>query len=364
MPPSAPSDGLTRGPAVAWRITGAVAGVALVWWLRPVWQAAAAPLFLTLLLVVALDPPTSWLAKRRLPGGRYTAAGLLLVALGLLIALAYWQLGALVIRQAGDLARNLSESFPDFWARVEPQLSRVLQSFGVLGSEGDYALVLDRFGTQFQGLLEGLWVALKGLAETLFVRPWRFIVVPFLTFHALGDLPRLRASARDLVPDRWRDDARWLAREVVDVLGKYLRGLVGVILLAMTVYALVFTMIGIENAVFLGMLAGLGEAIPFIGSVISFSIVALMTLVNEPAKVLAVALTYGLYSLFESQVVVPRVMGSHLKIHPVVVLLAILVMEPLLGLAGLVVAAPTAALVRSVWLHWRERRPDLWSKTP
>lgn len=66
---------LPRPPLAGWALW--VAAAALIWLARPVLASAAAPLFLTLLLVVALDPAVTWLGKRGLPGGRYAAAGLL-----------------------------------------------------------------------------------------------------------------------------------------------------------------------------------------------------------------------------------------------------------------------------------------------
>ena len=152
----------------------------------------------------------------------------------------------------------------------------------------------------------------------------------------------------------------WLGGEVARIVGKYLRGMMVVVLLATIVYTVAFTAMGIENAFFLGIVAGMGEAIPFIGSVISFLVVAMFSLAGSSGQVLHIALVYLLYSLFQAQVIAPKVMGDNLRIHPVVVLIAILVMEPLLGLPGLVVAAPTAALVRSIYLHWQKKRPTIW----
>jgi predicted PurR-regulated permease PerM len=126
-------------------------------------------------------------------------------------------------------------------------------------------------------------------------------------------------------------------------MGGYVRGQLLVSIAVGAFLAVGLTLIGVKYSLILGVLAGFLNLMPFVGSLLtaSFSV-----LVAANQSLLTGALTLGLFGLeqwFESNLIVPQLLGKQVELHPVVVLFAILTGASLMGVLGALVAVPVAS---------------------
>lgn len=176
-----------------------------------------------------------------------------------------------------------------------------------------------------------------------------------LMFYLLKDGPRFVDAIVDITPPSYQPDARRLFYELGQVWDAYLRGQ---LILSLTMGIVVFlaaTLLGLPNATILGMLSALLEFIPNIGPALALIPAALLALASQsttlpflegPTFALVVIVVWTGLQNIEAVVLVPRVMGGSLNLHPIVVMVAVLAGAALGGALGVILAAPVVASIR------------------
>jgi predicted PurR-regulated permease PerM len=115
---------------------------------------------------------------------------------------------------------------------------------------------------------------------------------------------------------------------------------------------IVLTLVGVEQALFLALLAAFMDAIPMIGVILATIPAVLLALtVSVPAAII-VFVAYIVYQQIENYVISPRVFGDRLKLSPFAILMAVLIGAELLGVLGVLMALPLAAAVPAIERIW------------
>jgi predicted PurR-regulated permease PerM len=176
-----------------------------------------------------------------------------------------------------------------------------------------------------------------------------------MTFYLLKDGRRFVQVVVDLAPEEYQGDAGRIVGELGNVWNAYIRGQ---FILCMTIGIAVYilaTLLGVPNAPILGLLAGILEFIPNLGPLLALIPAALIALVSQsmtipflsgvPFMIVVIVVWTGLQNV-EALFIVPRVLGSSLDLHPLVVIIAVLSGAALAGPLGVILAAPTVASLR------------------
>jgi predicted PurR-regulated permease PerM len=103
--------------------------------------------------------------------------------------------------------------------------------------------------------------------------------------------------------------------------------------------------LGVEYAFTFAVLTGALQIVPFFGPILSAVPPTLAAFADSPTKALVVVVVYVAIHQIEAHIVSPMVMARSVHLHPVIVILAVLAMGDLLGLAGVILAVPTAAVL-------------------
>ncbi len=185
-------------------------------------------------------------------------------------------------------------------------------------------------------------------------------VVPFLVFYLLKDREAAIGGFYRLLPPNAQRHAKNVTTIVNDVLGAYVRAQ---LTLGFVVGAVVFVglfALGIRFAALLGLIAGVFELIPIIGPLLGAIPGILVALATSPDDLLWVVLLYTGVQLVENVVLVPRIQGRAVDIHPAIIMLLLVVSSEVAGLWGVIVAVPLAAVARDVFLYFLHE----WSEEP
>lgn len=313
------------------------------------------PLLLAFILAYLLSPVTGLIARTlRMPWGR--AVTLTYLVLVLVLGGAAAGIGVILQQQVLGLYQALANIFVE----LPVLLTRYLSEPIVLGP-----LVLDPAAPEWQPLyiqlnnLVQMALAQVGMligraaSSTLVVIGW-LIFVFFVSYYLLHDIGRLGLSLETLVPTPYRDDARRLISELGPIWNAWLRGQF-ILAAGLGVAAwLAMSLLGVRYAPGLGLLAFVLEFIPILGPTLLTAVAVLVALfqggnwlgVNQVVFAALVLVTHFLLQQIQNNVFVPRIMGHHLRLHPVAVLVGVVIMAQLLGVAGLLLAAPLVATLR------------------
>jgi predicted PurR-regulated permease PerM len=208
-------------------------------------------------------------------------------------------------------------------------------------------------------VLKGAQTALLGTLRAL-TQAVGFIfglfVIPFWLFYVMLDKEAARGRFYQLVPRAARTDVRRILRIASDVLNDYIRGqlLLGLVVGAATTVGLLA--VGQPYWLLLGVVNGFMELIPVLGPIIGAVpglIVAALT--GDWGLFVKVALVYALVQLLENNLLVPKIQGDSVKLHPAIIILALILGGEIAGLPGVIMAVPVTAIVRDVYLYLYRR---------
>ncbi|MCR4300759.1 MAG: AI-2E family transporter [Sulfuricaulis sp.] len=182
------------------------------------------------------------------------------------------------------------------------------------------------------------------------------LLVPVVTFYLLLDWEGVLARALGLFPPRRRRQVAALARESDEVLGSFLRGQLLVMTALAVVYSVGLTLIGLDLALPIGIMAGLVSFVPYLGFILGLlsAAVAAYLQFQDPMILLGVGVVFLAGQLLESFWLTPKLVGDRIGLHPVAVIFAVMAGGQLFGFTGILLALPAAAVMK-IWLrHLRD----------
>lgn len=308
------------------------------------------PFLVGMALAYLLDPVAHRLERLGLSRLAATVVILLLAALAFVLLLVL--LVPVVVQQVIQFA----ERIPDYAARLS-QLYRDLGA-GVLDvpwlreglgidfgpEQSDEALrdLAARAGGWIIQILQG--VVTGGVA---FVSLMALVVVtPVVAFFLLNDWDRMVARIDSWVPREHVETVRRLSREIDGALSGFVRGQALLCLMLALFYGISLTVIGLNFGLMIGLFAGLISFIPYVGSILGFVVAVAVALVQFWPDWVLVATVGGIFvfgNLVEGNVLQPKLVGSHVGLHPVWLIFALLAFGYLFGFVGLLLAVPLAA---------------------
>jgi predicted PurR-regulated permease PerM len=178
----------------------------------------------------------------------------------------------------------------------------------------------------------------------------------FLSLYMTKDAPKIRRYIQGLFPESYHTEASELLRQMGHIWQAFFRGQLLLSLIIGVVTWGVLRLLGMPGALILGIIAGSLEIIPTVGPVLAM-IPAVIVALIQGSTVLEIGnfefalLIVGVYFVvqqLENQLLVPRIIGTSVNLHPIVVLCGVVVGASMGGLLGAFLAAPIIATLRVV----------------
>jgi predicted PurR-regulated permease PerM len=187
--------------------------------------------------------------------------------------------------------------------------------------------------------------------------PW-LVLIPIFSFFLLKDAESFRRSALQMLPrGRWRWRGDEFFQDINSTLAAYVRAQLTASVLVGLICGIGFAVLGLPNALVLGVLAGVFEFVPLVGPLlIALIAVTLAMLHSGLGTALVVMLFLGVLRILQDYVIYPRLIGQGIHLHPMAVILSILCGAELAGVAGIFLAIPVIALLTVAYRHWLEHR--------
>lgn len=333
----------------SWRVFARPVGVLL------------APALLALLIVYLLNPVVTALERRGVP--RWLGTGIAYLGfLGILGTVL-----ALVVPRFVTQLTNFAEFVPELGERLVEGTNEALERLG-LSARLSTSLSGDTIAEEIQrflsaeenrsavlAVLGGISGLAMGIVHLLVV----FIAGPFIALYSLIDLPRLRRFGRRLIPPRYRAEVEVVSRDLSQVVGGFVRGQLIVATFVGVATSIGLSIIGLPFWLVVGFIAGVTNLVPLIGPFVGGLIGVVIALVIEgPGLAVLVVIVVTIVQQLDGHVVSPLVMGRTVRMHPLMVLLALLLAGTLYGIFGMLVAVPLAAGAKVLVSHlWQTRVP-------
>lgn len=233
------------------------------------------------------------------------------------------------------------------------------------------ALDLSAVSSQVLGMVQPLLSRTGALVSTVAggaanFLGWTLFVI-LVSYFVLAESGGLRDRIITVDIPNYTLDFERLSRELGRTWNAFLRGQIIIFFLAVIVYSIVLTVLGVHYAISLAFLAGLARFVPYVGPAVNWIILVLVTYFQVyklfdlspfyySLLVLIIALIID--QIFDN-IVSPRILSDALKVHPAAVLVAAIIAANIFGILGVVVAAPILATAALLWKYTMRKMLDL-----
>lgn len=315
-----------------------------------------APLVLASLFAYVFAPVVTWFKVRlHLPRGLGVLI-IYLVALGLL-ATAPAVLIPTVVDDIVDFVSSLDTIINDVlaWLDQADQITVLGRTFQLPPFElptFDLDRIINLIQQGFTPVAGGFFSVLRALGSAVA----SFLFMAMVAFYLLVDAEKIKPALIDLAPPAHREEIAKLLDQINATWNAFLRGQLLLSLVVGLVTGVTMSILGVRFAIALGIVAALMELIPGLGPILAavpsvtlalFQGAASLPLTHFWAAVV-VAGAYVLIQQVENNVLVPRILGASLELHPLAVIVGVLAGATLFGILGALLAAPTISTLRHV----------------
>jgi predicted PurR-regulated permease PerM len=334
-----------------WIILIVIATATFIYYLRPI----LTPFLASFILAYLGSPLVNRLERWKL--NRTLAVLLVFVLTLIVLAMILILVIPMVAREIAELFTHMPQVITWFQTNIVPWLTVHL---GIQPESLDPVKLMDLVGANFvsAGKIAGkVLLSVSSSGGAVFEFFINLILIPVVTFYLLRDWNRMTFRISELIPRPAAPTVERLVRECDVVLGAFLRGQLLVMICLAVFYCLVLSIIGLHNAVAIGVVAGVLSFVPYLGIITGVTLALITALLQGQGWLLPleVVIVFTVGQLLSDMVLTPRLVGERIGLHPVLVIFAILVGGALFGFAGILLALPVAAACTVLVRYARER---------
>jgi predicted PurR-regulated permease PerM len=258
---------------------------------------------------------------------------------------------ALIIPQIVEEATTFISKLPEFFQDAQVTVGQLNRQYTERIPEGIKQNIEGGLANAANILLRSVqdaFLRVAGFITNTFSVVIGLAVIPIFLFYLLKDQKTLSEGIYTPVPLAIRPHLRNVASIINQTIGSYIRGQLLLGLVVGTLTTLGLFLLGIPYQVLLGIVAGIAELVPIIGPWVGGAVGVLVTLATAPEKVIWVILLYIGIQILENSLLVPRIQGNALDLHPIAIMVVIVIGSHLFGLWGVIVGPLVVAAAKEV----------------
>ncbi len=304
------------------------------------------PMLISVALAYMLAPLVSWFERRGWSRSSstllgITAASLLVVLVLIFVIPSVWNQLNQSYNQAQALWEDQARKEALFLRikQINPQLSALIEK-----QVTDYSIkpesILSWVGKWLQ---TGLFKLVDLTASIL-----DLLLIPFFIYYLLADYRGMRDRVDRLIPPRFRIATTDLMGQINNVLSSYVRNQLLIALAMGAMYSLGFMILRVPLGFTIGMLSGLLNFVPYLGTLIGLGLSVFFVALDGAGfgRITGVLIIFTIVQSVEGYYLTPKLLGSRLNLHPMWVLVGLVIGGNLFGLLGIILAVPVIAIAK------------------
>ncbi|EKE03740.1 MAG: protein of unknown function UPF0118 [uncultured bacterium] len=299
-------------------------------------------LFASFVIASALFPLTDWMSKK-LPRG---LSVLIIYIVGFLL------LSTVLI----PLFSVLGQQIQEFVTRI-PIYSREIYNFvtdlqiTTGGLFPDFSEIVSPLTNIGQNIVsQGINITVNLVAGIV-----AFFTLAVIVFFILLDKDELKKGFLNFFPEHMREKTACITKIISLKVGGYVRGQLLIMLAVGVLTTLGLTIIGVEFALLLGLVAAILEIVPIIGPILAAVPAVIVALAQDPILALWTVIVYLVVQRIENSFLAPLILSKFLDMHPLIIIAALLIAASTLGIIGVILSPAIAAaiyvLVQELYLN-------------
>lgn len=298
------------------------------------------PILISGIFAVVLLPIIKRLERKMSP--------ILAILLALVCAfLVFCSLAWITVNQMSSLVSDLPNLELKFNSLVDQLSSTLQETFNM--SAGEQNQLLKNSLTNLGSYATDLFNATTNIISLL-------IQVPIYVFLFLIYRDKFKAFILAFLAGE--EEITWKG-EVEGVIQGYISGMLLVTAIIAVLNSVGLLILGIDHAIFFGVLSGILTIIPYVGIFIGSTFPVLMALLTKDSLwyAIGVVIIFSIVQFLEGNFITPRITGSKVSINALAAIVALLIGGKILGIAGMILAIPSLGVVKIILAHTRYLKP-------
>ncbi len=314
--------------------------------LQVIFSTLIAPLILAFIFYYLLNPVVDWLERHKIK--RIWGVTLLFISIvGILVGLV-----ALAFPPIQDQVTSLVNNFPSYVDTIGTTVLGWVEGTPIENSASELvewlngwvsnipSIVVDYFDTAVNGLTN----VFSTVSNVVVV----IVTFPIIAFFLLKDDEKFFSYVIKIIPPRFRKDVINIFATINDQVGSYIKGQLMISLSLGIMMFIGFTIIGLNYAGVLAIVATFTSIIPYVGAALAMIPAIIIALTTSWVMVLKLLIVWAVVQFIDGNLVEPNIMGKNLNVHPLTIIIVLLVLGDLLGFVGLVLGVPIYAISRVI----------------
>lgn len=248
-----------------------------------------------------------------------------------------------IANQINALANTLSqEKVNSLMLQVESAIKEYIPFMQTT----EFASKLEEF---FSGLLFESVNNISNIVSSIVSVLAIFVIVPFITFFMLKDNTRILNGIINIVPNKYFEFSYYVITQIGVQLGRFIRGWIFDAFMVGFLAALGLTILGIQNSIIIGFIAGVGHLIPYFGPVIGGLPAIIISLIQfgDFSMLPEIVIMFTIIYTVDNGYIQPNIFSKSTDMHPLMIILLILMGSQLMGILGMLIAIPAATVIKT-----------------
>ncbi len=333
-----------------WWGIGIIALLGVFFYLLELLKPDLIPFIYAIALVYIFRAPVDWLEEKKLP--RALAVLTVYLAAFLVILLVFLYFIPLISAEVAEFGKKLPTYVETVtkWAKVWQERFVHWQIPPRLES------VINRSFEGAQNMVISFLSSLPGIGVSFVTGFFNLIMAPILAFYILKDYRAIKETVFSLVPTAYRAESRELAKRIDHVVKGFISGQLLISIFVAILSGIALAILGVDFAFLIGLLTGILNIIPYFGPVVGGILAALVAFFESPWLALWAVLAFVIVQQLDAFVISPNVLSYQVRIHPTLVLFALIVGGLWWGILGMLVAIPLVAAGKAILYYFLEER--------
>lgn len=258
--------------------------------------------------------------------------------------------GMIVAPRLLEQGRELIERVPVIYSSLAQSFGPTSEAYLGYNAFTEFDKVLAQIG-QSNTLVSPLGGFVQGALTHTFkfvIAVLGLLIIPLMTFYLLREFPKIYGKLVYVIPARHHATVEMVRTRLDGVLGGFIRGQLVVSSILSLYYVSAFAVLKIKLALVLGLMAGFFNIIPYLGISTVLVLTLLVAFIHEGtmATYIGIGVVFAIGMVMEGSVLTPRIVGRKVGLSPLMLIISLMVGGELLGLVGMLLAVPLAAILK------------------
>jgi predicted PurR-regulated permease PerM len=300
-----------------------------------------------LMLAYFFDPLYRYLIHKKIP--KVLA---IIIVFGIIIALLILIIFFLipsVINQLNVLYKeipNFIENYQNLILSIKPQLSKFI-------NPADVEILLKENLSELQkgvlGFSQSIIIYLSNIVSSI---TFGIVIIPLILFYLMRDLVIFKENLYIFVSGENKKEFKEVLEKIDHIISGFIRGRIIVCFIVGTLIGMGLYFLNLKFALIIGIVSGVFNFIPYLGPIVGVILALIFALGNPWWTLLMIVILFVLVNQLEAIYLNPNILGKGLGLHPLTVILSILICGQLLGILGVLVAVPLAAILKVLAIRY------------